>query len=67
MTIAGSQDLRRVGFVEQEVDDVQEALEITVLEVVSHGNEGGRDTRSNADSVLDIKVLKVEPSDIAIP
>ena len=57
MTIAGSQDLRRVRLAKEEVDDVQEALEITVLEVVSNGDEGGWHTRGDTDGVLDVEAL----------
>ena len=57
LTVAGGQDLRRVRLAKEEVDDVQEALEVTILEVVADRDESGRDTGGNTDSVLNVKVL----------
>ena len=46
----------RVGLGEEEVDDVEEALEVSVLEVVTDRDEGSGHTRSDTDGVLDIEV-----------
>ena len=47
----------RITFAEQEVDDVQEAIEITILSLVTNGNERGRDVRRHANGVLDVEAL----------
>ena len=57
LTIAGSQNLRRVRLVQQEVDDVKEALKVAVLVVVADGDESNRHAGSDADGVLNIEVL----------
>ena len=57
LTVAGGQDLRRVRLAKEEVDDIQKALKVTILEVVADRDESGRDTGGNTDSVLNVKVL----------
>lgn len=59
LTIARGQYLRRCGLAEQEVDDVQEAFEVSILEVLTNRDEGRRDTSDDADSELNIKILEV--------
>ena len=57
LTVAGGENLRGAGLVEERVDDVQEALEVTVRVVLADGDEGDGDTGRDADSVLDVKAL----------
>ena len=57
VTVASGQDVGRVALAKQEVDDIQEAFEITILEAVTDGDEGGGNARSDPDSILDIEIL----------
>ncbi len=57
LAVAGREHLRGRALIEEEVDDVEEALEVAVLEVVANGDEDGRDGRGEADGVLDVQVL----------
>ena len=47
----------RVGLGEEEVDDVEEAAQRAVVELLADGDEGHRDARGDADGVLDVEVL----------
>lgn len=56
--VASSQDLRGRVLVEEIVDNVQESLELSILVVVSDGDEGDRNVSSKTDRVLNIEVLE---------
>ena len=52
--------MRGVRLAIEEVDDIEEAFQSTVLEVLTDGNEDGRDTGGDTDGVLNVEVLKEE-------
>ena len=56
LPIGSSEDVGRVTFTEQEVDDIQEALECPVVEVVTNRDESSRDAACYSDSVLGIQI-----------
>ena len=56
-TEAGRENEWRVVFLQEIVDDVQEAIEITILSLVTNGDERGRDVRRHANGVLDVEAL----------
>ena len=56
-SVASRQDLRLVILAKQEVDDVEETEDVIIL-VFTNGDEDGRYTRGDTDSVLDVEVLK---------
>ena len=55
--VAGRENSWRGVLVEEEVDDIEEAFQSTVLEVLTNGNEDGRDTGGDTDGVLNVEVL----------
>ena len=55
--VAGRENSWRGVLVEEEVDDIEEAFQSTVLEVLTDGNEDGRDTGGDTDGVLNVEVL----------
>ena len=57
LAVRGGHDLGDVVLVRKEVDDVQEASEIAVLEGLADGDEEDGDAGGNADGVLDVEVL----------
>jgi hypothetical protein len=57
--VAGSQDLRGCAHTIQEVDDIQETAQVTILSIIAYGDEGNRNLGSDTDSVLDIEVLYI--------
>ena len=56
LTVGGRHDVRGSVLVEDVVDNVEEAREVTVLVAVTNGDEDGRDASSNTDGVLDVEV-----------
>ena len=57
LAITGRENLWRITLVQQKVDDVEEALEIAVLEIITDGDEGGRDAGGETNGVLNIEIL----------
>ena len=55
----GRENERRVVLLEEGVDDVEEASEVAILVLVTDRDEGSRDVRRHADSVLDVKALQI--------
>ena len=60
----GRENERGVVLLEEGVDDVEEAAEVTVLVALADRHEGRRDVGSNANRVLDIQSLFRLRSDI---
>ena len=54
--VAGGQDRRPVGLLDEGVNDIEEAIDAVAV-ALTNRDESDRDLRCNADSVLDIKVL----------
>lgn len=61
--IAGREHLGWVSLIVQEVDKVQGALGISILDILPYGNKCRWNSRGDADSVLDIKALTETSSD----
>jgi hypothetical protein len=57
LAVRGGHDLGNGVLVREEVDNIEEALEVAVLEVLANRNEKDRDTGGDADGVLDVEVL----------
>ena len=57
IAVARGQDMGRVRLVKQEVNDVEEALQVAVLEVIADRNEGHGNARGNTNSVLNVEIL----------
>ena len=62
VTVARREHRRGRIFVEQEVDDVEEAAEVAVAILLADGDERRRDAGCDADGVLDVEVLRPETS-----
>lgn len=58
-TITRRQDLGLSAFSQQEVDDIQETFEVTILEIVTDGDKRGWDAGRDTHSVLNIEILKL--------
>ena len=55
--VAGGQDLRRIRFGQEGVDDVEEALKVSILEIIPDGDESYGNSGRDTDSILNIEVL----------
>lgn len=53
---AYSEDVRWVTLSKQEVDDIQESLEVSILEVLAHADERSRYPARYTDRVLNVQV-----------
>ena len=58
LSVTGGQDLRGSAFAQKEVDDVQEALESTIVEVFADRDEESRDFGGNAHGILYVEILE---------
>ena len=56
--VASGQDLRRRVLVEEVIDDVQESLELSILVIISNGDEGDGDVSGETNRVLNVEVLE---------
>lgn len=59
LSVTGGQHVRWVRLAIEEVDDIEETFQSTVLEVLTNGDEYGRDTGSDTNGVLNIEILYV--------
>ena len=50
--------MRRILFGKKEVDDVQEASEVSIVVFLTHRDKGDRNTAGKADGVLNVKILQ---------
>lgn len=66
MAVGGGQDLGRSVLGQQEVDDVQEALEVAILEVVADGDEDCGHSGSNPDGVLNVEILMMKSVQLSV-
>ena len=58
LAVTGGHDVRRRVLVEEEVHNVEKALEVAILEVLADGDEVNGNASGETDSVLDIEVLR---------
>ena len=54
--VAGGQDRRPVGLLDEGVNDIEEAID-AIRVVLADGDKGHGDLRSHTDGVLNVKVL----------
>ena len=59
LAIARRQDLRGIGLAKEEVDDVEEALKVSILEIIPDGDESYGNSGRDTDSILNIEVLVI--------